>query len=521
MSRTNRATVAALFGYARFGVALAIGLAVVPFTLRHVGAEMYGYWLASGELLAYAAMTEFGVLVTLPWLIAEADGRGDRTRIRELVTSGGAAALLSAGAGLVLSIAACLALPAVLHLAPEQRASVVGPVLTIALFGIVAHPLRVFGCVLSGLQDVRYNGIINLIVLLVGPAILVVLLTRGYGLYALAIAAGVPQIVSGVWSLIRVGSIAPDLLRGWRWPAWPAIRRLFVEGSGAWLSGWGWRLISASDGLVLAALGRPTAVAALAFTSKLAQAMTQLSWVPCDSGLAGLANLAGEQRAPADAATGRSRLHQTVIVMVRVYLALAGAVACVILAVNPAFVRGWVGLNFYAGWNANLLLAGLVVTMTFGHALSVVSSVMGQRVQIGVATFAAGLVHVALAFGLGMPLGIVGILMAGVLSHGVIFSAMAWRPFARATGMPETALLGDVLRPWLLRFVPLGLLSLAIQRVVGTPPLSVTIAIGGAIGLFAVWYMRSLYLEFGPVRSLYDRVFKWLPLRAAHGTDTL
>jgi hypothetical protein len=38
------------------------------------------------------------------------------------------------------------------------------------------------------------------------------------------------------------------------------------------------------------------------------------------------------------------------------------------------------------------------------------------------------------------------------------------------------------------------------------------------MGLFGMWYMRSLYLEFGPVRNLYDRLFKWLPFRAAPGT---
>jgi len=30
--------------------------------------------------------------------------------------------------------------------------------------------------------------------------------------------------------------------------------------------------------------------------------------------------------------------------------------------------------------------------------------------------------------------------------------------------------------------------------------------------------MRPLYLSFGPVRVLYDRVFRWLPL-AARGAD--
>ena len=509
MSRTVRATIAALFGYARFVAAFAIGLALVPFILHHLGATMYGYWLASGELMAYAALAEFGVLVTLPWLIAEADGRGDRDRIRELVTTGGGAALLSAAVCLLVSVVLWFALPRVLHLAPELRSAVIGPVLVVALLGAVAHPLRVFGCVLAGLQDVRYTGVVDLLVLLLGPALTVVFLLQGYGLYALAFATAVPQVLAGVCNLLRVGALAPDLLRGWRRPAWSAIRRLYVEGSGAWMAGWGWRLISASDGLVLAALGRPTAVAALAFTNKLAQALTQMSWVPCDSGLPGLASLAGE--------TQGLRLKQTIVVMVRVYLALAGAVACVILAVNPAFVRGWLGLNFYAGANANLLIATLVVTMSFGHAISVVSSVLGQRVQIGVATFAAGVIHVALAFGLGLRLGIVGILIAGVLSHGLVFTAMSWRPFARATGMPETALFDDVVRPWLLRMAPLAVLSLLIQKLIGTPPLAVTIALGGVVGMVAVWHMRPLYLSFGPVRALYDRVFRWLPIRAASG----
>jgi len=94
---------------------------------------------------------------------------------------------------------------------------------------------------------------------------------------------------------------------------------------------------------------------------------------------------------------------------------------------------------------------------------------------------------------------------------------MSWRPFARATGMPETALFDDVVRPWLFRMAPLAVLSLVIQKLIGTPPLAVTIALGGVVGMVAVWHMRPLYLSFGPVRALYDRVFRWLPIRAASG----
>jgi len=323
MSRTARATVTAVLGYAKFAIAIATGLWLVPFTLGHVGSVLYGYWLASGELLAYASLAEFGVLVTVPWLIAEADGRGDRDGMRTLLTNGVAAALTSAAGYLVIGAALIAALPHIVHLDAAERAPVVGAMLIIAVGAILAYPLRVFYCVVIGLQDVRFYGVVDLLVVAFNVVLTAVLLTKGLGLYALAIGTAVPQVAAGLAYLFRVWATAPDLLRGWRRPHWRDVRALFREGTGAWMGGWGWRLISATDGFVLAALGQPNAVTALACTAKLSAALTQLSWVPCDSGLIGLASLAGERQ--------DARLREAIVVLVRGYLALAGATAWPVL----------------------------------------------------------------------------------------------------------------------------------------------------------------------------------------------
>jgi O-antigen/teichoic acid export membrane protein len=498
MSRTARATTTAVFGYVKFALSVATGLWLVPFTLGHVGARLYGYWLASGELLAYAALTEFGVLVTVPWMIAEADGAGDRERMRSLVTTGVAAALISAAGYAVVVTGLIGALPFIVHLDAFDRHAVFGPVLIIAAAGICVHPLRVFYSVLCGLQDVRFNGVMDVLSVVLSVGTTVALLEAGFGLYGVALGTALPQLIVALVNLLRVGSIAPDLLRGWRVPPWASVRKLFKEGTGAWVGGWGWRLISATDGLVLAMLGRPTAVTALACTAKLSAALVTLSWVPCDSGLIGLASLAGERH--------HGRLREAIVMMVRVYLALAGAAACVVLAANPAFVSRWVGGELFAGGRTNALLALVAIAMTFSHALAVIPSVLGQRMQIGMATLASGVVHVGLAFGLGAWLGIIGVVLAGVVSHGIVFPALAWRPFGAATRMSEVALVGDVIKPWAIRFVPLVAVAVAIQQVIGVPSIVVTIAIGGAVALGAMWYMRPLYLESGPVRALYDRL---------------
>jgi len=507
MSRTVRASIAAAFSYTHVGISVIAGLWLIPFTLYHVGARTYGLWLASGELLAYAGLAELGMLVTLPWLIAQADGQGDRARVRLLVSTGAAAATLSALVYVALAVLLWTQLPAVLRLGDVERASVQGPLLIVALGGCLSHPLRAFNAVLAGLQDVRFNGIVSLTHWLIGFVLSVSLLSQGHGLYALAIGAAVPPIVSGAAAAIRLRRIAPDLLRDWPRPAFADIRRLFLEGLGTWIGGWGWRLVAASDSLVLGALGRPAQVAALACTSKLGQAMVQLSWIPCDNGLIGLAQLAAEKQS--------QRLRDALVVMIRVYLALAGAVACVIVAVNPAFVRQWVGPEMFAGAAANAFVATLAIAMSFGHAVAVIPSVLGRRLAIGVVTMVCGLLHLGLAWLLGMRFGVAGVVAAGVISHGVVFSALAWKPFAQATGTTEFSLLSDVLRPWALRMVPMAILAVVVQRVIGTPPLPVTIAIGALVGATALFHMRPLYIEFGPVRALYDRLTaSW---RASHG----
>lgn len=501
VNRTARATVAAAFTYVYIGASIVSGLWLIPFTLRILGTQLYGLWLASGELIAYAGFTEMGVLVTLPWLIAEADGRGDRERMRHLVSTGVAASAVTGIAAGIVAFALWVAFPVILRVGAADQRMLRGPLLVLAFAACVVNPLRAFGAVTTALQDVRFNGAVAFVEWLLGFVLCVVMLLRGWGLYALAISTVLPALLSRAWTLLRVWIIAPDLLRGWSRPSWRDVQRLFAEGVGMWFAGWGWKLISASDSLVLGILGRPTAVAALACTSKMEQALVNLSWVPCDSGLVGLAQLSGEGR--------RERLRDALVVMIRVYLALAGGVACVVLAVNPAFVRVWVGPNLYAGGLANGLIAILAITTTFGHAIAVVPSVLGERMRIGVATLVSGLIHLGLAVALGLRFGIAGVVLAGIISHGVVFCALAWKSFARATGTTELALAADVVRPWAWRIAPLLLLAFLAGRVIAAPPLVITIPAGAAIGGLVMLVMRPLYLEFGPVRHLYDRVMRW------------
>ena len=494
MSRTHRASVTAVFAYLQFALSIVFGLALVPFVLHQVGARLYGYWLASGEVLAYATMADLGVMGVVPWLIAEADGRRDRQAIRRLISTGFCAAIVVAFLYGALVILLWKVAPSVMALTPSERDAIAGPLMLVAAISAVVMPFRVYGAVLMGLQDVRFHGLLSTTMWALGVALNVVLLLKGYGLYALAAGAAVPQAVSVVVMLARVRLIAPDLIGGWPRPSFHEVVRLFREGFGAWLGAWGWRLSAATDAIVLASLGNPLGITMLAMTAKLGQMLTQMSWVPGDSSLVGLAQLSGEQRP--------ERLRGAVSAVFRVYLALATAGACILLSINGAFVRGWVGGQFFSGVSVNVVLAALVVVSTTSHGIAAVASVLGKRTHVGLATLASGALQVALAFALGRRFGIIGVPLASLCAQTCVLIPALMPAFTARTGLTAARVGRDVVAPWASRSVLLTALCGLAGPIMYGVPFWIAVPIGGAIAAVYLWFARHLILGYPPVAAV-------------------
>lgn len=493
MSRIERASVTTFFGYLKLGLSLVVGVALVPFVLDRVGPRLYGFWLASGEVLAYAAMADFGVLGVLPWLVAEADGRADRVAIRRLM---GTAFVAAAGVSAVYAGLAALlwsAAPLVFKLEQADSNAIAGPLLVVAITAAVVLPLRVAGSALVGLQDVRFHGMLTTCSWAMDVAITVTLLFNGYGLYALALGASIPSLFSSVAAFVRLRIIAPDLFSAWPRPSRADLARLYREGVGTWLSSWGWRLSAATDGIVLASLGHPVWITVLAMTAKLANMLTNMSWVPGDSALVGLAQLSGEGQP--------QRTRAATVALLRLYLVLGAGAACIVLAVNGAFVSVWVGASLYGGTAVNLALAALVIASSAGHAVAVVTSVLGARLQVGVATLVSGTTHVVLALLLGRWFGIVGIPLAAVCAQGIVLTAILLPHLLRTAGLTPGGAWADVLRPWLVRAVPMLAASLAAGFLMPLLPLPAVVATGALVGVLCAWIARPLVLDYPPVAA--------------------
>ena len=487
MTRTRKAGLIATFSYLQTGLALVSGILLLPFILRRIGIGSYGLWLACGDLLAYSAMADLGVLGVLPWLVAERDGRGDRQGIRDLMSNGLSAAFVISILYFSVAMALWFFASRIVNVTDTQKAILTGPLLLVVVSTAVAFPLRAFLTVLMGLQDVVFTGILGVCQWALNITIIVTMLVKGYGLYSLAAAAVVPPLLVSLSCLIRIRFKTPDLLAGWTRPSFSRIYYLIRQGLGGWLAGFGWRMISASNSIIIVSIGTPEMVVIYACTAKLGDILMQLSWQLSDSGLVGLAQLFGEGNL--------KRVREVFLAMLRILLIVVGCVAVVILALNRNFVSLWVGPDKFAGVVTNVVLAASVLSLSLTHGLIVPISVLGQRIQIGTITLLQGCLNLVLAVSLGRLFGLRGIALASVCSSLFLTFPLGVVVLKRVTNLTFSDLATVTLVPWAWRIVGLLAISAAIGIWMPQRSLVLLLSVAPVLGLVYLWHMRPLYVD--------------------------
>lgn len=511
MTRMRLAAMRAVFGYLQFALSIVTGFVLVPMLLRQLGARQYGLWLASGDLLGYAAVADLGVLGVLPWMLAEADGRKDRDAIRTLMANGLLVGTIVA-VGYVVAIGLLWsAFPSMLRLTPNDRVMLAAPLVIVVAATMITYPFRVFQAVLSGIQDVVFAGWLATLSSIIGAVLTIALVAKGHGLYALAWGAAVPALFGAIASALRIAFVAPDLLRELPRPRWADVRHLLTNGLGVWLAIFGWQLLAASNNIVIASLGHPEWVPIFSCTAKLSAICLQMAWVLPDSGLIGLAQLHGEHESS-------ERVRRVVTAMLQLHLLLSGAAAVGVLAFNPSFVTRWVGPGLFGGLTLNALLALAVVSSSLVHGIVAAASVLGNRVRVGVLTLGNGIAQLIGALALGSWFGLAGIASAGIVAALAIAVPTGVALLRPATGLTLRRLVAELIAPWSMRIMPLALAAAAVGWLSQSGAVWLAAPVAAAAAAAHLWQMRDFFERF----PLSPRWTRWLvSLRLVPGIEPL
>ena len=454
MSRTQRFIGGVAFGYAAQVLTTAVALWLTPFLLGRVGQHDFGLWLVGTQVMAYLALLDFGIIALLPRETAFATGRAERIEdAADLPVVVGQTARLVAWQMPFVALAALASWWALGAAWGELRA----PIGVVLLSFVLAFPLRLFGAVLQGLQDLAFMGRAGIASYLLSTAVTVALVASGWGLYALAAGWVTQQLFLPAACLYRLRARFPTVLpRGLPRLRWTAARGRLAQGFWVSLTQVAQVLWSGTDILIIGKLFGPAAVVPYVCTGKVVGVLANQPQVL----MAAAAPALSQMRV----AESRGRVAEVCVALGQAMLMLSGAVVCVVLAVNQAFVTRWVGAAQYGGF---WLTALLVLNMLLRHwDLTVAHSLLcfGYERRLCVTALLDGVLSIGLVLVLLWLYGLPGAPLGQIIGTCLVSLPLNLSALAAESGVKRREMLRPLM-PWFVRFVALSLACGALARV--------------------------------------------------------
>jgi O-antigen/teichoic acid export membrane protein len=450
LTRSRRFFGGLRLAYLYQAVVMVGGLWLTPFLLKHLGQHDYGLWLVGLQTLSYLVLMDFGIVALLPRETAYVTGHAISGRGgQDLADLIGRTARIVLYQTPIVGIGVACAW----FIVPPGQA-IRGPILVAMLGFILLFPLRIFQAVLHGLQESPYLGKLQIVSWGVSTAVMVILVLRGTGLYALAIGWVVGQLLPAALSFHRLRTSFPGVLPS-RLPKLARKELYRAMTSGTWVSvaQIAQILVAGTDFVIIGKLLGPSAVVPYACTQKLIAVLANQPHL--------IMEMAGPGLSQMKTSESRDRIFRACNTLALGMLTASGAVACVALAVNHSFVSWWIGERQYGG---PLLTAILVSSMLLRHwnNTSVYTIfALGHERRISITTLADGFVSLSAGVMLVRWLGPIGAPLGAIL--GVCLVSLPGNLSALAGEVQVSVFrVASSIWSWLWRFVIVAAFAVAL-----------------------------------------------------------
>lgn len=391
-----------------------VGLIAVRLTLRYLGAERYGLWVAISSVMTMLSLTDLGINNGLVNGIANAYGRDDRQLARQYVSS--AFFSLTAIALLLGAVFAFLyphvPWASVFRLESPLAKAEVRPAIC-AFFGclILSIPSGIAARVQVGMQQGFVSNLWSGIGALMGLGLLLLAIHVHGSLFILVCALGGGPVVAQICNGLFFFGIQQRQLR----PTWMATKGpitgdLLRSGSAFLVLQIAAAVAFSSDNFILVRILGPEAVAHYAVPSKL------FNVVAVSSGIlvAPLWPAYGEALVRRDHPWIRRTLQRSVVAS----LAVSLLISVPLFFLAPWIIRFWIGRSFSAP--SILLLAGLAawsVLNSVSIALSTfLNSALFIKVQAKIGALGA-IVNLAISIYLTRQIGLSGVVYGSIVAQ--------------------------------------------------------------------------------------------------------
>jgi O-antigen/teichoic acid export membrane protein len=396
------------FHYGAIFFAIVSGIVLVPLYLRFIPLDLYGAWLATGNIIAWFTVIDPGLSSVLQQRTGVAYGKGDIEEVSALLSSGVLLSLVVSVFILVTGLVSSRFLIGWLNLATNLDHNLLEQAFILAVVGstflIFSYSLSAFN---QGLQSSLGIGLVYISTILISLVLTVLFLKQGMGLLALPMGL----VVRGVG--FTIGNLGYLI---WRTVSEKLRFRFTVSGlkslvklsSYMFLGRGAGVLANNLDAFMLTRYLGPDLAPVFVLTRKAPDLSLMVLDRPTTAFMPAVSSLVGEGEI--------ERAKIILLRLLRIILWLLGMVAGGFLIFNGVFVSMWVGSDLYAGGLVNSIIVLVLIISVLTNALSNLCFSLGNIKGNSIAALAQGLLAIPfIIFGV-QWFGIVGVAVAPLLA---------------------------------------------------------------------------------------------------------
>lgn len=395
--------------YASIFLAIIKGIVLVPLYLHYIDNRLYGAWLATGSIVAYLGLLDFGFNGVIMQKAASAFGKKDFEYLGPVIGTGLIVSIIFAFIPMLIGLAISPFISDIVRISGKESGQLRYAFLTASIGSSFMLVMYAIGGILNSFQRQIVWGTLLVLGDIIGVIVTVVLLLKGYGLIAIAAGTVIWAMLSAlgsgiylVWflkvkligmSVIFKKYILKDLLT-------PSIWQFGSRAAS---------LVSRqSDNLLIALLVDPRICTIYTFTGKASETLSIFIRHFIGAFMPGLSHLNGE---------GNMEMFKNITLqMIRIVTFGGVFILGGYLFYNKSFIVLWVGGYYYGGIILTLLFLISSFLLILNTLFYNILFAKGEIVLISKANMLESIVRIPLCIGLIVVFGIKGAVIAAIVS---------------------------------------------------------------------------------------------------------
>lgn len=383
-----------LLNVATWVVNAAIAFFMIGFFIGRLGKNRYGVWLLIGDsIFRYAPLLQMGLNSAINWHIPVCLVKNNKEGIERVISTAFfflmilASVVVAASALIYWNVGSWFVIEADLVRSAGILALIVGFCFAVAM------PMQLSGGVLSGLQRYDIINFVILIALLVRTAVLVVLLSRGYGLLVMGVTFGICEIAMRAVQFTFARKILPGVSLGPGKVDFKLLREMLAYGTNTFLYTMGAVIIYSASNLVIGIFIGTEQISQFAVASAGVLLMSHL--------LEAFTGAIKPAVSDLDARNDTARVKEIAFLTQKYSLLLIIPATFFFVAMGGEFLRVWVGSKFPDAGAIDMMWTVLAI-LSVGHCLRVAQHSnflvlvgLGEHRVFGVLTALAALICVS------------------------------------------------------------------------------------------------------------------------------